>query len=353
MKKIRHIETIFQKDPQTNRYTPDAVLLQYLLEYATIVNKSKFKKSELYNWVIRNNPEFIESYSGSSRRNTRYSKRVHDNKERLDTNFEILLQLGLIRVAGIAPADKISAMVELFEHTTGGLLIKLILRSINLKDVMAITKEQDKINEYDKKLDKIYEEIYDLFNSTLGKKESPASNVFYFRLYDKCKERGIFYKVVERIHHVINSDNGITGIAGLLYRAMNAFDFFDNRLEADLLDTIYETVENLDGHSKKLFLYRMKMFTENNFENRLENTSTELDSKEYEEFRFNLRADYELIAIRGYCENCKSTRNMTLHYSDLISPNDNYTVKAKCSNCNRITGLENSDSNSTFSKLKF
>jgi hypothetical protein len=278
---------------------------------------------------------------------------VHNNEETLDTNFEILLQLGLVRVAGIGPADKIQATVKLFEHTKGGVLIKLILRSMNLKEVIAITKEQDKINEYNKELDKIYQEIYYLFNLTLGKKDSPTSNVFYVRLYEKCEERGIFYKVVEHIHNVINSDNGIKGITDLLYRAMNAFDIFDTRLEADLLDTIYETIENLDEHPKKLFLYRMKMFAETNFENRLENVGTELDSKEYEEFRFKLREDYERIAIRSYCENCKSNRNMVLHYLGLISPTTRERIPVTCSNCSKEISLQSHKSDNTFSRLEF
>lgn len=81
-----------------------------------------------------------------------------------------------------------------FEYTNGGILLRLILRSMELKEVIAITKKQDKNNEYSNQLKKIYQEIYDLFDLTLGKKESPASNVFYFKLYQKCKERETFYK---------------------------------------------------------------------------------------------------------------------------------------------------------------
>jgi hypothetical protein len=334
MKKIRYIEAIFQKDPQTYRYISDALLLQYLLRYSEVVSKSKFKKSQLYNWVIRNDPEYVEYYSGSSRRNTPYNKRVHNHKEALDSNFEILLQMRLVRGAGVGPADKIPTTVMLFEYTNGGLLITLILRSMNLKEVIAITKEKDKINEHNKELDKIYQEIYDLFGLSLGKKESPASNLFYFRFYQKCKARGIFYKVVERIHDIINSNNEITGISDLLYRAINAFHIFDKTLEADLLDTINETINELDKNVKKLFLYRMKMFTETNFENRLENIGTELDSKEYEEFRFNLRDDYERIAIRSYCENCKNNKNLAVYYMDLISHS------VKCISCGSIINLD-------------
>ena len=195
--------------------------------------------------------------------------------------------------------------------------------------------------------------MYELICSVLRKKESPASNIFYLKLYEKCKERGIFHKVVERIHHIINSNTKITDVTDLLYRAMNAFDIFDTRLEADLLDTIYETINELDGQVKKLFLYRMKMFTENNFENRLENIGTELDSKEYEESRFNLREDYELIAIRSYCENCKNYQNMVIHYSDIISPAAHESISATCSNCSRRIGLQNFSSDARFPRLEF
>jgi 5-methylcytosine-specific restriction endonuclease McrA len=162
-----------------------------------------------------------------------------------------------------------------------------------------------------------------------------------------------FLQVVERVHHIINSNNGITGITDLLYRAMNAFDIFDKRLDSDLLDVIYETIGDLDDHSKKLFLYRMKMFAENNFENRLENISTEFDSKDYEEFRFSLREDYERIATRSYCENCKNSQNMVLHYSGLVSPSARENIQVTCSNCGRRVSLQNHNFDKTFSKLQF
>src|SRR5919198_6701197 len=210
-----------------------------------------------------------------------------------------------------------------------------------------------KSTKYKRQSDTINQDMYELICSALRKKESPASNIFYLKLYEKCKERGIFYKVVERIHHVINSNNEITGITDLLYRAMNAFDIFDKRLESDLLDTIYKTIEDLDEQVKKLFLYRMKIFAENSFERRLENLGTELDSKEYEELRFNLRSKYEQIAFRSYCEICKSNQNLELHYSDLISPTARYNITAKCSNCNRTISLQNHDSKNTYSELEF
>jgi hypothetical protein len=323
----------------------DADLLQNFVEYSTI-NKSPFKKSEIYNWIVRNNKKIVDYYNKKKKqgRHITYTNRVHGQEKKLDNYLETLLQLKLIHKTGIAPADKIqSHPVEVFEYTKGGMLLRLILESMGLI----------KSTQYKRQPDEIYQDIYELIYSALGKKESPASNIFYLNLYEKCKERGIFYKVVERIHYIINSNNEITGITDLLYRAMNAFDIFDKRLESDLLDTIYKTIEDLDEQVKKLFLYRMKIFAENSFERRLENLGTELDSKEYEELRFNLRSKYEQIAFRSYCEICKSNQNLELHYSDLISPTARYNITAKCSNCNRTISLQNHDSKNTYSELEF
>ena len=57
--------------------------------------------------------------------------------------------------------------------------------------------------------------------------------------------------------------------------------FFDTQSETDLLDALYETVEELDQDNKKLILYRIKMFAENKFENTQEDLT-----RKYEKFRF-------------------------------------------------------------------
>ncbi|MBV9177521.1 MAG: hypothetical protein JO297_10830, partial [Nitrososphaeraceae archaeon] len=322
-------------------YTKDALLLQDLLRYSQVVNKHSFKKRELYNWVVRHNKEIVDyyNYKKARGRNTTYNNRVHGYENRLDNNVKTLKHLRLISKTGTAPAQKIAAQVDLFKYTKGGILLTLILKSIDLKAVMAVTRNQDKVKEHKKELDTIYENIYKLVDSALRKKESPSSNIFYLILYQKCKGRGIFYKVVERIHYIIDSNEGIADITDLLYRALNAFDLFDKRLDIDLVETFRETIENLDENVKELFLYRMKMFTEGNFEYKLEYLGTELDSKQYEEFRFDIRSDYEHIAVRGYCENCKSNQNLKVYYLDLISSTGLDHMRANCYNCNGTTNL--------------
>jgi hypothetical protein len=86
---------------------------------------------------------------------------------------------------------------------------------------------------------------------------------------------------------------------------------------------LYETLEELNEEVRKLILYSLKISAEKKFENKQEDLT-----REYEEFRFNLRTDYELIAVQGYCENCKDTQNLALHYKDLTSR------KVNCPSCN-------------------
>jgi len=59
-------------------------------------------------------------------------------------------------------------------------------------------------------------------------------------------------------------------------------------------------------------IYRLKMIAEEHFENNQEDLT-----REYEEFRFESRNDYEHIAIQCYCENCEIKQNMKLRYLDL------------------------------------
>lgn len=47
------------------------------------------------------------------------------------------------------------------------------------------------------------------------------------------------------MHYIINSDSNIVNMIDLLQRALYSA-FFDKQSETDLLDALYETVEELD-----------------------------------------------------------------------------------------------------------
>ena len=78
------------------------------------------------------------------------------------------------------------------------------------------------------------------------------------------------------------------------------------------------------------------MHAEEDYEN-----SQEDWTREYEEFRFESRNDYEHVAIQGYCENCKIKQNLKLHYLDLrrISINDNKRVDCPVCKSNKSVAI--------------
>jgi hypothetical protein len=304
MEKILYINSIFENENKHH------LLLQDLLNYSLVINElplkqyKRFKLQEILNWIVRNNKKIKDRYDKS---HIRYSKRVHDNEEGIKPRFDSLLQLNLICVAGFVKAEKVYHQVPVYGYTVSGFLLALIVKGLNLKEVIAITKGKDKIIELEKELKKVYQYIYEILAGKIND-SSAAVTIFYSILFQKLKEKGNFSKLVESMYHIINTCNNIASVNELVTRATYS-TFFDEQSETAIF---YETFEELDQDSKKLVLYKIKT----SLENRFEDIQEEL-SRKYEDFRFEMRSDYEHIAVQGYCENCKRQQNFALHYSEL------------------------------------
>lgn len=214
--------------------------------------------------------------------------------------------------------------VPIYEYTESGIVLALIIKGLNLKKVIAITKVKDKIVEDQRELEKVYQYIYEVLSSKIND-SSAAATIFYSILFQKLKKKGNFSKLVESMYNIINTCNNISSANDLVIRAMYS-TFFDEQSETAMF---YETFEELDQDSKKLVLYKIKM----SLENRFEDIQEEL-SRKYEEFRFDMRNDCEQIAIQGYCENCKCKQNLALHYSELAKfSRTNNDIRANCAVC--------------------
>jgi hypothetical protein len=324
MQKIRYIDAIFEKEDNGECYSKDSLLLQDLICYPLIINELPlakevhFKKRELQNWVVRNNKEIIDYYNETlQRRNTTYGNRIHGKEERLNNAFEILKQLNLIQSAWLAPAEKTGTPVTTYKYTKGAILLALTIKSMKHKKDL-----------------ETYKNIYDLFHLAFEvKADSLASTIFYQNLFRKCKGKGILNKFVERIEYVINADSNILNIADLVQRAIY-LAFLSRQSDTDFLDAWHETIEALDRGNQKLILYEMKMFAENKFNNNQESLT-----RRYEKFRFDMRSHYERIALQGFCEECKSSQNVPLHYSDLIRHGISKDLRVDCPSCNTKKSL--------------
>jgi hypothetical protein len=327
MKKLPYINLIFEEENKHH------LLLQDLLSYSLNNNElplkqfKRFKLQEILNWTVRNNERIKNHYEMS---HIRYSKRVHDNEEVIKPRFDFLLQLNLIRLVGLEKAEKLKMQVPLYEYTESGILLALIIKGLNLKKVIAITKVKDKIVELEKEREKVYQYIYEVLTGKIND-SSAAATIFYSILFQKLKKKGNFSKLIERVYHIINTCNNITSANDLVNRAMYS-TFFDEQSETAIF---YETFEELDQESKGLVLYKNKI----SLENRFEDIQEEL-SRKYEEFRFGMRNDCEHIAIQGYCKNCKCKQNLALHYSELAKfSQTNNDIRVDCAVCKAKNSL--------------
>jgi hypothetical protein len=334
MQKIRYIDAIFERDKKRKYYTEDALLLQDLLRYSSTINGASFEKAtpfklrELQNWIVRNNKQIVDYWNERlQRRNTPYSNRVHAMEGKINNKFEILLVLNLVRISGAVRAEKIRGLqVPRYEYSKPGILLALIIDGMNL-----ISKER-KTSEHGKQIDNILENIYELFNFVYKRRQDlPASDIFYSIYFQKCKDKGLFGKLVSRIHFILNWDYRIGSVPDLLERAI--YDpFLTKQSQTDFIDLFYEAIEGLNQENRKLILYEIKTLAEETFKRKLEEV-THL-TRPYEEFRFNLRGDYNRIAIEGYCEYCKSNRPVALNYLDLRRLSVANEKRADCPNCN-------------------
>jgi hypothetical protein len=342
------IGSIFEKDEQGN-YTSGAQLCQYILRYYhtknnTILSNEPFTLRDLQDWIVLNNPEIRKDYEGFAA-HTPIKSRRHTHSSQIDGRFRDLIQLRLIGKsmrAKLYSTGSLHAEKVLYEYTREGIFLALIIKSMDLKGVVNTTRTKDKATQDIKNLENVYRDIYDcLVNSVFKVNEnSLAANIFYSNLIKKCKDKDVFDKFVGCMHYVINNrNNDITSIPELF--ALTVDFAFPNKEKSEYTFTniLIETIRELEQKDQKLILNRLKMHAEEDYEN-----SQDDWTREYEEFRFESINDYAHVAIQGYCKNCKTKRNVKLHYLDLrrISISDNKRIDCpacKSKNCVTIPKL--------------
>lgn len=269
MEKILYINSIFEGKEK------DTCLLQDLLRYYLDINElplkqsKRFKLQEILNWVVRNNKEIRDHYNNNTRRRcTPYNLRIRNFKDIIEPRFKMLLQLDLIREVGTAKAEKLNLQVPVYEYTAYGIILALLIKGLGLKKVITITKQEGKIVELEKELEKVYQYIYEMLAGKINK-SSAATTIFYSILFRRLKEKGNFSKLVESMYDIINMSNNVVSVNDLVTRAIYT-TFFDEQSEKVMF---YETYEELDQDSKKLVLYNTKMSLENRFEDTQEELS--------------------------------------------------------------------------------
>jgi hypothetical protein len=154
-------------------------------------------------------------------------------------------------------------------------------------------------------------EIHDLVVNRSSAQED-SSSITIPRFLRQCKAKGLFNKLIEYVYYLVHLDLGFKTFYDLFVYIFNS-DFRGSEVQTELLTLWFETIRKLEPEIRNLMVYRFKLDIERRFENNQEGLS-----REYEQFRFELRADHERIALVGKCLNCKRKISSGVHYSEYI-----------------------------------
>src|SRR5215212_3224518 len=316
MNQIRTIDAIFEKG-EGRDYTDDAFLYQDILAYYIIIKKSSsenvsFKFTELASWLLRNNREFRAYYdSTSTRRNTPYNARIHAQRIRIQNKIDDLTTLKLIEIKRNVKGQKNILKTPLYAYTKLGYLLTLIIQSTLLEKQICDERMSEKIVNINKELDIVSNELFYLLDSVFFKvqENSSSATIFYSHFFKRCRDKGVFNKLIEHIVDIAHSNLGIRNMSDLFDHVVH-LDFKEAETRRYFLDLWREAVEELESNQKALVLYQMKLDAERRFQ-----TRTEYFTKEYEEKRFQYRDNYENIVVEGNCKKC-GTGPLALSYLD-------------------------------------
>jgi hypothetical protein len=306
------IYNIFEK-VHDRHYTKNAILRQDILSYYYKVlrkeNKdNSFRLWDLSVWLVDNNLEFVIFYRG---RRVRNSYKINNIKRRILNHLKELIYLRLIKTGRFDKARKTKSEVDIYEYTNGGQLLAYLIKSFD-------TKQQENA----------YKDIYDIAIKAFSTQDD-SSSITISKFIAKCKEKGLFNKLVEYIQNIMHTDLNpkIVSIADLFSYIFNS-SFEHSNVKHELLGIWSETIQQLEPETRKLAIFQLKIHVEAKYAK-----SQEFVSRQYEEFRFRLRDEYEKIAVGGDCLTCKYSGNLELHYIEYLKFIASNAMAIRCPHC--------------------
>jgi hypothetical protein len=171
------------KDDKT--LTNNALLCQDILRYGREqkYSSSGFRFSDLVNWLMRNNLEFINYYSGY-RVKTPYSLRLANNRQRIQKLVDRLITLGLVKIKSLTTAEKNKKEpIEVYDFTIEGRFLSWLIK---VKDEKNSGEESPSTIQH----------IFDLIYKCVEISDS-YTLLFVNKFFEKCMQKGRFDFIVE------------------------------------------------------------------------------------------------------------------------------------------------------------
>jgi hypothetical protein len=279
------IDEIFQKEDGDD-YKDKARMYQDILIFgSTILEKQEFKLWDLAKYLLHNNEELRDRYFESELRLKKLneSNKIEHIMRRVKRNVTDLVVMRIMAQVGQVKEERGTGLITTFRFTPFGYILSQIIQSL-----------RSSVNVEDK--------LYDLLNEGLFKVQTYSTSLVIFgsKWIKKMRQKGEFGRFISIFKKVIDSKSisNVEDFTLILQSTVN-LNFFHNPAYALLsVNTWEETVKELEPEIRKLFLYEQKLAIDVNM-------GSKARTLEYEKLRLDLIGDVELVALEGYCNECK------------------------------------------------
>lgn len=391
------INVILNTSSKNKMQAKNALLYQDILKYAREQEYKNdgngFRFTDLANWLMRNNLEFLEYYSDSDK-HTPPNVKIANNRQRIEGLLDGLIRLGLLKVKTIIQAEKNKEPTELYDFTVEGHLLSWLIKArddeerLNTEIKSEIIQYRAVIKPEDKELrnktrSNTIQPIQDIIDKCAEISDS-YTILFVNRFFKKCMKKGSFSSIVSFFMSSILPWYSISTGRDLLLLFLGARSIL-NWMIADR-ESFFEVLMGLDEEAKTIILFQFKMEIEQyHKENYLKDdlkarefneklaiqakkeelkakqlglsretgdnnepyndlyNIVRIPGKEWQITQFYNIGDYSKVSIPGYCDICKEHRSFLVDifiYLNCIqsshTPPSGYSVvSGECTKCSQ------------------
>jgi hypothetical protein len=318
MLNVKGIDAIFQKGDGDDYKDKSRMYQDILIFGSTIQENEEFKLQDLAKYLLYNNEELRDRYFKSelALKKLNESSKIEHIMRRVKRNVNGLVVLRIMAEARQVKEERGTGLIPTFRFTPFGYFLSQIIQS------------PSSVNVEDKLYDLLYEGLFKV------QTYSPSLVIFGSKWIKKMREKGEFGRFISIFKKVIDSKSigSVEDFALILQRTVN-LNFFHNPVGALLsVNTWEETVKELEPEIRKLFLYEQKLAIDVKM-------GSEARTLEYEKLRLDLIGDVELVALEGYCNECKQfvvVKMKILEYYRRLAYADKVVdgLAMACSKCN-------------------
>lgn len=295
----------------------ERTLYYYILLYGSKLKENEsFTEWQVADFILNNDPHYRNLYKG---RKLNKANRIGAIVKTVKRNIPALLNQLLLEKTGVQQETKGSSLIPTYALTPLGRLISRIMQALELENGMA---EKVLLSVILDSTSKVYSDSHPL-------------NLFNSKLIKKMYEKGFFTNYVSALREATRSKSikDIESFISLIQRTLS-LKFYNPVLGHQFIDLCCEVLNELDQVTRELVLYDNKLAIDVKM-------GAKAATKEYSKLRYELKAEYDKVAIEGTCITCKQRSVFRMEIIEYLR-HLAYIVplaEEKCSKCESPEGI--------------